>query len=131
VLDAALPIESVRQRIWSHDPAFSHQGFPVLQEGRLVGVVTRRDLTDPMRPGDESVGSLVSRPPSVVFERATLREAADHMIHENVGRLVVVDVDDPSKLVGIISRSDLLAAHVDRLAQHRVTRGSRGGRGQE
>jgi predicted transcriptional regulator len=38
------------------------------------------------------------------------------MVVEGVGRLPVVSRDNPRKLVGIISRSDLLAAHAPRLA---------------
>jgi chloride channel protein, CIC family len=78
-------------------------------------VVTRRDLLDPETDDAITVGSLVSRRPAVVFEDNTLREAADHMVHEGVGRLPVVSRDAPRKVIGIISRSDLLAAHRPRL----------------
>ena len=47
---------------------------------------------------------------------ATARQAADHMVRERVGRLPVVDRESPRKVIGIISRSDLLAAHEPRLA---------------
>ena len=54
---------------------------------------------------------------------ATLRDAADHMVVEQVGRLPVVWRDEPRIVVGILSRSDLLAAHAPRLeAAHRRTR---------
>jgi CBS domain-containing protein len=36
------------------------------------------------------------------------RVAAERMAQSRVGRLPVVDPDDPRKLVGIITRSDLL-----------------------
>jgi predicted transcriptional regulator len=44
-----------------------------------------------------------------------LREAADHMVRENVGRLPVVSREKPDKIVGILTRSDLLSAHAQRL----------------
>ena len=95
----------------------THQGFPVLDaEELLIGVVTRRDLVDNSRSGDELLGAIVTRQPAVVFEDNTLRDAADHMVLEQVGRLPVVSRDNPRKLVGIISRSDLLSAHAPRLA---------------
>jgi len=50
-----------------------------------------------------------------VFEDNSLREAADHMVQENVGRLAVVARDNPSKVVGWVTRSDLLSAHRQRL----------------
>jgi predicted transcriptional regulator len=63
-----------------------------------------------------TVRSVIRRPPVVVFEDSTLRDAADHMVVEEVGRLPVVTREDSLKVVGIISRSDLLAAHRPRLA---------------
>jgi len=46
-----------------------------------------------------------------------LRDAADHMVRENVGRLPVVDRENPSRLVGFITRSDLLKVHAKRLEE--------------
>jgi chloride channel protein, CIC family len=96
----------------------SHQGFPVLDKaGGLIGVVTRRDLTDP-NVGDEApVGSLIKRPPVIIFDDNTLRQAADHMVRARVGRLPVVSRTAPRQVVGILSRSDLLEAHEDRLEE--------------
>jgi CBS domain-containing protein len=105
-------------RVWlaTRERATSHQGFPIVDaQGDLLGVVTRRDLLDPLMDESLTVGRLVSRRPAVVFEDNTLREAADHMVHEGVGRLPVVSREEPRKVVGIISRSDLLSAHRHRL----------------
>jgi CBS-domain-containing membrane protein len=45
------------------------------------------------------------------------------MVHERVGRLPVVSRRDPRRVIGIVSRSDLLEAHERRLhARHRVER---------
>ena len=95
----------------------THQGYPVLDaDGFLVGLVTRRDLLDHSLSGAEVIGAIFTRQPAIVFEDNTLRDAADHMVLEGVGRLPVVNRDNPRKVVGIISRSDLLAAHAPRLA---------------
>jgi CIC family chloride channel protein len=94
----------------------THQGFPVLDANRLlVGVVTRRDFFDPAVADTATVASIIKRPPVVVFEDSTLRDAADQMVVERVGRVAVVSRDDPRQLTGIISRSDLLEAHAPRL----------------
>ena len=82
---------------------------------RLVGVVTRRDLFDEANPNTLPVRAIVRRPPVVVYEDSSLRDAADQMVIEHVGRLPVVRRDAVRTVVGIISRSDLLAAHQDRL----------------
>jgi CBS domain-containing protein len=95
----------------------THQGFPVVDSrGALVGVVTRRDLTDPKAPDDATVASLIKRPPVVIFDDCTLRQAADQMVRARVGRLPVVRRGAPDRVVGILSRSDLLHAHERRLA---------------
>ncbi|HEX6559201.1 MAG TPA: CBS domain-containing protein, partial [Longimicrobiales bacterium] len=105
-------------RAWfaSDDPAATHQGFPVVDEANeLLGVVTRRDILSPRHPDPVRVRDTIKKPPAVTFDDNTLREAADHMVREGVGRLPVVKRDEPSRVIGIISRSDLLAAHHRRL----------------
>jgi CBS domain-containing protein len=115
---------TVRAWLASGAGGTTHQGFPVLDDAeRLIGVVTRRDLLDPMHPEGRAVSEIIRRAPVVVYEDSTLRDAADQMVVERVGRLPVVRRDANWELVGIISRSDLLAAHAPRLeAAHRVTR---------
>jgi CBS domain-containing protein len=99
------------------DGPSTHQGFPVLDEASLlVGVITRREILDPARADEATVGDLIERPPAVAYEDSTLRDAADHMVLEGVGRLPVVNRNNPRRVVGIISRSDLLAAHAPRLS---------------
>lgn len=104
--------------------AASHQGFPILNEqSLLVGVVTRRDLFDPAKTDDLPVAGLVTRRAAVVYEDNTLRDAADHMVLQGVGRLPVVRRDNSRKVIGMLSRSDLLSAHAPRLeAAHQMKR---------
>ena len=71
-------------------------------------------LTGPEGP-DRSVGSVIKRPAVVIFPDSTLRDAADQMVRTQVGRLAVVERSDHRRLVGILSRSDLIAAHARRL----------------
>lgn len=122
-LAAGDSLASVRAWMASHAPGSTHQGFPVLNAaGRLVGVVTRRDLLDPAAGGERRIGEMVGRQPVVAYEDNSLREAADHMVAEGVGRLPVVSRERPDVLVGIISRRDLLNAHAPRLEASRRAR---------
>ncbi len=113
---------TVRQWLASGGPGSTHQGFPVLDaSNRLMGVLTRRDLLDLTNPDVLPVSAVLRRPPVVVYEDNSLRDAADQMVLERVGRLPVVRRDADRTVVGIISRSDLLAAHAPRLeAAHRL-----------
>ena len=112
-LSAEDSIQKVHEWLAAGGAGTTHQGYPVVDaNGELVGVLTRRDLTN----GHTGlVRDLVRRPPAVVFDDSSLREAADHMVLEGVGRLPVVSRADPKRVIGIITRSDLLAAHAPRL----------------
>jgi chloride channel protein, CIC family len=106
-----------RAFIVSTEVGARHQGFPLVDvDGRVVGVLTRRDLTDPARHDDELLRALVRRPPLMVPEDVSLREAVDQMARASVGRLPVVSRRQ-QRLVGIVSRSDVLAAEAQRLAE--------------
>ena len=124
-LGADEPLAAVRAWLDSVASA-THQGFPVLDaDGLLAGVVTRRDLlvgADERLDGPVRVRDVVRRPPAVVYGDSTLRDAADLMVTEGVGRLPVVERAAPRRVVGMLSRSDLLAAHAPRLAAGRRVR---------
>ncbi|MCY1041502.1 chloride channel protein [Corallococcus sp. bb12-1] len=124
-LQAEQPVEAVRAWLASDAAGSRHQGFPVVSaEGVLLGVLTRRDLLDGQDAGVRRMKDLVKRPPAVVFDDSSLREAADLMMDEGVGRLPVMARDRPGHLVGILTRSDLLAGHRQRRENaHRRERG--------
>ncbi len=109
-------------RRWFNEglPDMQHQGYPVIDEaGHVRGVLTRRTLLDPQWHYTLSLGELVLREPIVVKENHSLREAADHMVAHNVGRLIVVGDEAPHLLVGILTRGDILTAHGQRLQEAR------------
>ena len=115
-LRADQSLDEVRAFVQGRERGSSHQGFPVVgADGLLVGVVTRRDLLDGGVPGSARLGTLIRRPAAVAFDDSTLREAADHMVREGVGRLPVVSREEPRKVIGMLTRSDLLTAHRRRL----------------
>ena len=115
-LRASDTLGQVRRWLESHAPGSSHQGYPLVDDaGMLVGVLTRRDLIGSEESESVPLSALVRRAPVVVFSDNTLRDAADQMVRAAVGRLPVVERHAPRKVIGMISRSDLLSAHAGRL----------------
>ena len=117
-------LERVRAWIRAGGPEASHQGFPLVNDqGVLVGVLTRRNLLDEAEPGERRAGELLRRPPVVVYDDTTLRQAADHMVRHDLGRLPVMSREDPGQVVGIITRSDILSGYRRRIDE--TTRGAK------
>lgn len=109
-LPAQGPIITSREWLLSGEAGSSHQGYPVVDErGVTVGVVTRRDLMKPEVPIDQKIISIIRRPPLFVYEDCTARQAVDHMVNHDVGRLAVIRRSQPNQLVGIVTRSDVLS----------------------
>jgi CIC family chloride channel protein len=119
---AADSLAHLREWFASGVPGSRHHGFPVVGTGgQLLGVVTRHEVVDPSGPGELRVEQLLRRAPAVVFEDDSLREAADLMVSFGVGRLPVVSRAAPRQVIGMLTRSDLLAAHARRLDENDQT----------
>ena len=123
-LKASDEIGDVRRWLASDDPRAQFLGYPVLDDaGNARGLITRRELLDPAQAGIKRIGDLLERAPVVVYEEHSLREAADHMVEENVGSVIVVARDAPQRLLGVLTRGDLVTAHSRRLREtHEASR---------
>jgi H+/Cl- antiporter ClcA len=89
-----------------------HQGFPVLDDnGHLIGVVTQKDFRNLADSTARHVSDLIRRSPKFVYDDCSVRQAVDHMANHNVGRLPVVDRQVPPRVVGIVTRSDILSSY--------------------
>jgi CBS domain-containing protein len=96
-----------------------HHAFPVLtHDGALLGVLTRHNILDYQQDAAVPIWRLLKRPPAVAFDNSSLREAADLMVNEGVGRLPVVTHAQPSKVIGMLTRSDLVSAHSRRIDEN-------------
>lgn len=126
-LNGSYSVEEVVQWLTSNKADGSHQGFPVIDDtGNLTGVITRRDIFDDNVPEYIKIEELVKRPPVVVYEDNTLREAVNIMSKELVGRLPVVIRSEPRKVRAILTRSDVLRAHGSYLDRKKEEEGKRG-----
>jgi chloride channel protein, CIC family len=107
---------TVRQWLASGAAGTSHQGFPLLDENQtLVGVLTRRNLLDPSQADDRQIRELVRRAVKYVYDDCTARQAADHMVNHGIGRLPVVSRDLPHRVLGMVTRSDILSVYRRRI----------------
>ncbi len=100
--------------------------LPVVERGRMVGIVTERDLRVasglpriPHGPLDEhylldhvTVGEIMSREILTVSPETALASAARLMLEHRIGGIPVVEDD---ALVGIITESDLLRCFLNLL----------------
>ena len=70
---------------------YGHSGFPVITDGRLVGIISRRDLEKAMRHGlgHAPVKGYMSRKPITVAPELPLREVQQIMIKNDLGRVPV------------------------------------------
>ncbi|MBP0938318.1 CBS domain-containing protein [Streptomyces goshikiensis] len=109
-------------------------GLPVVDdEDRVVGVVSQTDLLahaaqdpHPARPdvppaGPPTAGNVMSTPAVTIHAEETAADAARLMTRRGIERLPVVDEED--RLVGIVTRRDLLRLFVrpDSEIRRRVT----------
>lgn len=81
-------------------------GLPIVDDRKVVGIVTSHDLVDDWPPGDP-LGSIMSHSVVTIEAQASLVEAAQLMKTELVHHLVVVNDRRP---VGVISTYDMLDA---------------------
>lgn len=91
-----------------------HVGFPVLDsKGKLSGIVTLSDLRNKVKSGEigKKIGDLATRNLEVTYSDETLDTALKHLASKQIGRLPVVDREDKTKLLGIITRSDIVNAY--------------------
>jgi CIC family chloride channel protein len=116
-------VDSARRWLALGAEGTRHQGFPIVNPaGKLAGVLTRRDLLDPRVGGGRELHEILFRPPKFVYDDCTARQAATHMVNHNIGRLPVVTRSQPTRLIGIVTRSDILSAYRRRIDEHEAQR---------
>jgi CIC family chloride channel protein len=94
-----------------------HHGLPVVEDGALVGIITLSDIQRSGGPdGALTVGEAMTPRPATVTPSAPVSLAIERMAALGVGRLPVVDDDDPTRLVGMFRRVSAVNAYHEALS---------------
>ncbi len=120
-------VATVKEDTLIHDVAreihrTGHQGFPVLNgEGHMVGIITHSDVRRALSEGKRRhpVQEVETQKLVVATPTEDLEVALEKMAVAEVGHLPVVSEEDPSKLVGILSRGDIVRAYQRKALEER------------
>ena len=97
------------------DSARMH-GLPVAdKDGKLCGVITIQDVDNAVSDDEQNLDKpathFCSQHLVVAYPDETVHHALERMSHRDIGRLPVVDHNKPTKLIGWISRADIVRAY--------------------
>ncbi|HEY9246089.1 MAG TPA: CBS domain-containing protein [Candidatus Methanoperedens sp.] len=105
-------------KVWLNMKRTGFSGYPVVKDGKLLGMVTRRNIINAgyarIEREDEHgtkstmsppVEKIMSTPAYTISPEATLKEAIQAFLKLDIGRISVVD---DRKLVGIVDRNDII-----------------------
>lgn len=94
--------------------ATNHRGFPVLDgNDKLVGMVTRKDINRALDKGGAGVEvkQYMSKDLIVCYPDESLKTALRKLAEKNIGRIPVVGREDRSKLIGLITRKNIISTY--------------------
>jgi len=126
-----LPEESVREvadRFANGDLKTSrHQALPIVDSsGALRGLVTQGDLLRALQSDPEGKMSVVdagTRSLVVAYPDERVFDAVTKMLENNIGRLPVVNREDPRQMVGYINRANVMGSWRGHLHEESVREG--------
>lgn len=106
----SVPPETALQDLMGMMFREKHRGYPVVQDGRLAGIVTISDVQRvPENARDSTtVGEVMVKKIYVIEPDVDAAEAMKKMAEKRIRRLPVLE--EGGRLVGILSRSDLVRA---------------------
>lgn len=89
------------------------------EEGQLTGVLSRHDVLRALRSQDPDkiLGAIGHRDIVVAYPQESLKQAVGRLLYHDVACLPVVDPDQPTRLLGLLERQNLLHAYRRRLEE--------------
>ncbi|MGB5532721.1 MAG: chloride channel protein [Acidimicrobiia bacterium] len=106
--DPSMTIPEVAEMFNRHH----HHGLPVIEDGRLIGVISLGDVEHVHVPSKHvTVGEVMTRNPITVTPELPVSAALARMASFGLGRLPVVDDADPTKVIGMFRRESVVRAY--------------------
>ena len=118
-------METIASRLASRDPVLGRRyAWPIVdRSGAVTGLVTRGDLTQALTRSDTAemtVQDAGSSPVIVTYPDEPLEEAVARMARAGIGRLLVVDRNAPTRLVGYLGRTGIADAWRELIQEEEV-----------
>ena len=117
IIPAGMTVAELSKRIADGDPTLSRrQGTLIIgPDNKLTGIITRGDIVRSLQKnptGTTTVLDAGQRKLIVAHADEPLHDAITRMIKHDVGRLPVLDRQDPHRIIGYLGRASILAARV-------------------
>jgi H+/Cl- antiporter ClcA/predicted transcriptional regulator len=118
-IDAGLTVGEAARRYFGPDQR--HRCYPLVNEGRLLGMIERDTVLNATAENTACRDVMAAQSiPAVAFAQESVRSVAARMAVQRLERLPVVDNQDGMRLIGLISRSDILKSSEDVFAEEMV-----------
>lgn len=88
-----------------------HDCFPVVENGNIVGIITSWDIIQRRR--SRKVRDIMTKEVVVTYPGTNLTDVARVMFRRGLSKLPVID--ENSKLVGIVTTTDIIRSHIERV----------------
>ncbi len=92
----------------------SHRGFPVVDSnGRLKGMITHQDIYNALKDGrgDITVAEIMSDNLVTCYPEETLKNALEKLGEHDIGRIPIIENNDTGKLIGLITRKNIISTY--------------------
>ncbi|HZP17463.1 MAG TPA: chloride channel protein [Terriglobales bacterium] len=122
-ISAEVRLNDLADRIARGDPGVTrHHALLVFDsDSKLAGIITRGDILRGLEKDPSmTVFDACSQNVVVTYPDEALHEASEKMLRYNIGRLPVVERDDPRRVVGYLGRPGILAARLRKFHEEYV-----------